>query len=280
MIIIADSGSTKTDWCLIQVNGEIKTVQTVGLNPYFMEEEAILNILKKDLYPYLDNKKVVEVYFYGSGCASENKQQVLQSALDAFFMHAQVEVHSDLLGAAKALFGNQKGIVCIFGTGSSSCVYDGNAIIERMPSLGYVLGDEGSGAVIGKMLLSKYLNNELPQPLHDAFQQAYPMNMSEILDKIYHKPFPNKFLASFTYFVAAHKADSCMQLLLEEAFDNFFEKNIVKYNNYQEYSVGVAGSIGYIFADEIKKSAAKYAVNIEKIEQTPISGLLKYYSKN
>jgi N-acetylglucosamine kinase-like BadF-type ATPase len=277
MKIIADSGSTKTDWCLVNPAGEVKTVQTVGLNPYFLDEDEVLTILRKDLYPFLDNKKVEQVFYYGSGCALPHKQQVLQFALDFFFMHADVEVENDLLGAARALCGAEKGLVCILGTGSSSCLYDGKEIIERLPSFGYVLGDEGSGAFLGQRVLTAFLNNELPDHLQKLFEQKYPQSLAEILDKVYRQPFPNRYLASFTEFLGEHKADTFVKELVEAAFDDFLKKQVLRYNDHKEYPLNFVGSIGFIFSEELRKSAEKHGLTISKIEQTPLNGLLEFH---
>ena len=277
MKIIADSGATKTDWCLINGAGEVKTVQTIGLNPYFLDEDDVLNVLRKDLYPFLDNKKVEQVFFYGSGCALPHKKQVLQFALDFFFMHADVEVENDLLGAARALCGEEKGLICILGTGASSCVYDGKQVAERLPSLGYILGDEGSGAYLGKQLISAYFSNELPDHLQKLFTQKYPAELAEILDKIYRKPFPNRFLASFAEFLSENKSDSFVKELVSSAFDIFLKKQVLRYEDHDKYPLCFVGSISFIFADELRKSAEKHGLTISKIEQTPLDGLLKFH---
>jgi len=277
MIIIADSGATKTDWCLIDSKNEVKTVQTIGLNPYFLDEDGVLSILKKDLYPFLDNKKVEQVFFYGAGCALPHKKQVLQYALDFFFVHADVEVENDLLGAARALCSEEKGLVCILGTGASSCLYDGKQVIERLPSLGYVLGDEGSGAYLGQQLLSVYLSNELPDHLQKLFTQKYPAELAEILDKVYRQPFPNRYLASFAEFLSENKSDTFVKELVSSAFDIFFKKQVLRYNDHDKYPLCFVGSISFIFADELRKSAEKHGLAISKIEQTPLDGLLKFH---
>ncbi|MCL2417491.1 MAG: ATPase [Bacteroidales bacterium] len=277
MKIIADSGATKTDWCLINKAGEVKIVQTIGLNPYFLDEDDVLNVLQKDLYPFLDNKKVEEVFFYGSGCASLRKKQVLQSALDSFFMDAGVEVENDLLGAARALYGEEKGLACILGTGASSCLYDGEQIAERVSSLGYILGDEGGGASLGKQLLAAYFRNELPEHLQKIFAQKYPAELSRVLDIIYREPAPNRYLASFVEFLSENKSDFFVKELVSSAFDTFFKKQILRYDNYDKYPLCFVGSVGFIFADELRKSAEKHGLTISKIEQTPLDGLLKYH---
>ena len=277
MKIIADSGSTKTDWCLISPTGEMKTVQTVGLNPYFLDEDEVLAILRKDLYPFLDNKKVDQVFYYGSGCALPHKKQVLQFALDFFFMHADVEVENDLLGAARALCGAEKGLVCILGTGSSSCLYDGKEITERLPSLGYVLGDEGSGAFLGKRVLIAFLNKELPEHLQKLFEQKYPASLAEVLDKVYRQPFPNRFLSSFAEFLGEHKSDEFVKNLVETAFDDFFKKQVLRYDDNKAYPLNFVGSVGFVFADELRKSAEKHGLSISKIEQTPLDGLIEFH---
>jgi len=277
MIVIADSGSTKTDWCLINANGRVNTVQTIGLNPYFLDENDILNILRKDLYPFLDNKKVEQVFFYGSGCALPEKKQMVQCALDFFFMHADVEVENDLLGAARSMCGDEKGLICILGTGSSSCIYDGNQIIERLPSLGHLLGDEGSGAYLGKKIVSAYFNNELPEHLQKIFTQKYPAELAEVLDKVYKQPFPNRFLASYVDFLNENQSDSFVKELVGLAFDEFFKKQVLRYDNHNEYPICFVGSVSFIFADELRKSAEKHGITISKIEQTPLDGLLKFH---
>jgi N-acetylglucosamine kinase-like BadF-type ATPase len=278
MVIIADSGATKTDWCLINEAGEVKTVQTIGLNPYFLDEDGVLNVLRKDLYPFLDNKKVKQVFFYGSGCALPYKKQVLQFALDFFFMHADVEVENDLLGAARALCGEESGLVCILGTGASSCLYDGKEIAERLPSLGYILGDEGSGAFLGKHLVAAYLNSELPDHLQKLFAQKYPSSsLPEVLDKVYRQPFPNRFLASFVEFLSENKSDSFVKNLVGLAFDDFFKKQVLRYPNYDKHSLCFVGSVSFGFAEELRKSAQKHELTISKIEHTPLTGLLEYH---
>ncbi len=280
MTIIADSGSTKTDWCLINAAGEVKTVQTTGLNPYFLDEDGVLNILKKDLYPFLDNKKVEQVFFYGSGCALPHKKQVLQYALDFFFMHADIDVENDLLGAARALCGAESGLVCILGTGASSCLFDGKQISERLPSLGFLLGDEGSGAFLGKRLLTASLNGELPDHLQKLFSQKYTYELSEILERVYRQPFPNRFLASFVEFLIEHKTDSFVKELVCSAFDDFFKKQVLRYTNYEKYPLHFVGSVSFSFSDELRKSAQNNGLTISKIEQTPLAGLLEFHKNN
>ncbi|MCL2414093.1 MAG: ATPase [Bacteroidales bacterium] len=277
MKIIADSGATKTDWCLINGLGEVKTVQTIGLNPYFLDEDGILNVLEKDLHPFLDSTKVEHVFFYGSGCTAPRKKQVMQSTLDTFFRQAGVEIESDLLGAARALYGKEKGLVCILGTGASSCLYDGEQIAERVNSLGYILGDEGGGSSLGKQLLAAYFRNELPEHLHNLFAQKYPAELSRVLDAIYREPAPNRFLASFVEFLDENKSDSFVKEFVSSAFDTFFRKQILRYDSYDIYPLCFIGSVGFIFADELHKSAEKHELTISKIEQTPLDGLLKFH---
>ncbi|MDR0436665.1 MAG: ATPase [Bacteroidales bacterium] len=277
MIVIADSGSTKTDWCFINSKGEVKTVQTIGLNPYFLDADGILNILKKDLYPFLDNKKVEQVFFYGSGCATPHKKQEVEYALDSFFIHADIEVENDLLGAARALCGSESGLVCILGTGSSSCLYDGKQITERLPSLGYLLGDEGGGAFLGKHLVSAYFNNELPDSLQKLFEQKYTASLAEVLDKVYRQPFPNRYLASFVEFLIENKPDAFVKNLVGSAFDDFFKKQVLRYTDYEKYPLCFVGSVSFCFADELHESAKKHGLEVSKIEQAPLTGLLEFH---
>ena len=192
MMLIADSGSTKTHWCLVDNNGK-KLIQTIGINPYQMNYEAIKEVLENDLFPFLSSETIKDIHFYGAGCSTDQKCNQIDSVLQDFFKTANIEVHHDLLGAARALCGHERGIACILGTGCNSCYYDGDEIKEQIYSLGYVLGDEGSGAYMGKLLIRDFYQNRMPADIQHLFQQDFNPVLEHILDNIYNQPRPNRY---------------------------------------------------------------------------------------
>ncbi|MEG2337158.1 MAG: hypothetical protein RSC04_05405 [Bacteroidales bacterium] len=277
MLLLADSGSTKTDWCLISKSGDEKYFQTIGLNPYFVDESMVDEILSKELDPFFDKSKVEFVHFFGSGCANDSKKMVLQYSLEHFFSTAEVFVESDLIGAAQALCGKEKGLVCILGTGSSSCLYDGQNIIDRRPSLGYLLGDHGSAASLGLHLLSDFLHQDMPEHLQNAFAQECPYLTPDILDRVYKGPFPNRFLGGFAKFLFEHKEEMYAKNLVTKAFETFFEKQILRYPNFSAYPIHFVGSTAYWFSNLIHEVAQKNGLQIQQIVQRPMDGLKAYY---
>ncbi len=277
MILVADSGSTKTAWCLIDKSCHRTVFESIGMNPYNITSEQLVTEMKTVVMPHLDGNAVGQLYFYGSGCSADSKKQFIAETLQLFFPQAQIEVEHDLLAACRALCGNEAGIASILGTGSNSCLFDGNGILENVPSLGYVLCDEGAGSQIGKFLLTGYLRHEFPAALQEKFREQFPQSESEFLDALYKKSLPNRFLASFTPFAAAHKTNPYIQSLLERAFDSFFENQIKKYTRYQAYAVGIVGSIGFHFEDAIRQTAAKHSIRIGKIIRNPLDELVKYH---
>ena len=267
MFIIADSGSTKCDWAI--VGAELQIVETEGINPYFCDSLQIEKILKKSLLPKIKGAKVDEVFFYGAGCRAE-KCDVVKSALQTLFPAAKVEVESDLLGAARALFGKNAGIACILGTGSNSCFYDGKEIKDNVPSLGFILGDEGSGAVLGRKFLNDLLKNQMTENLKKKFFQKYKLTISEIIEKTYRQPFPNRFLAQFMPFLKQHIGEPKIYNLVFDDFDDFFQRNIMQYLDYEEHKVSFCGSVAYHFADVLAVAALERNLNFGEIIQNPI----------
>ncbi|MCL4856007.1 MAG: ATPase [Flavobacteriales bacterium] len=233
MILIADSGSTKTDWRLVNETEQVKSFQTIGFNPYYISEQQILDELSKSALTEI-KQQVTQVFFYGAGCSSEAKSGEIKQALQQFFTKATIEVDHDLLAAARSLSGNKAGLVAILGTGSNTCFFDGTTIVKNVSSLGFILGDEGSGAHLGKTLVTAYLNNELTEDLHQAFQQKYQLTLLDILDAVYKKPLPNRFLAQFAPFVLEHKQHPQIAAIINACFRQFIEKHICKYENKQQ----------------------------------------------
>jgi N-acetylglucosamine kinase-like BadF-type ATPase len=277
MMLIADSGSTKTHWCVIDAQGK-KLIQTIGINPYQMNNEAIKEVLEKELYPYLSSETIADVHFYGAGCSTHQKCSQIDSVLQDFFKTANIEVHHDLLGAARALCGHEKGIACILGTGCNSCYFDGKEITDQIYSLGYVLGDEGSGAYMGKILIRDYYQNRLPAEIQQLFKEEYNPVLEHILDNIYNQPRPNRYLASFSPFICKNIAHPYLHELVSSSFDDFFSKYVLKFNEAQTTKIHFLGSIAYHFSDILKESAQKAGLQIGKIYESPIQGLVDYHN--
>ena len=277
MMIIVDSGSTKTHWCLIDENGE-KLIQTLGINPYQMNNEAIQEVLKKELSPYLNGEVVTNVHFYGAGCSTDQKCNLLDTVLQDFFTAANIEVHHDLLGAARALCGREKGIACILGTGCNSCYYDGETITDQIHSLGYVLGDEGSGAYIGKLLIRDYYQGTMPYEIQQPFREDYSPVLENILDRVYNHPQPNRYLASFCPFISKNISHPYLYNLVSSSFDEFFQKHVLKFEEAKTSKIHFLGSVAFHFSDILKESAQKAGLLIGKIYESPIKGLVDYHN--
>ena len=279
MTLIADSGSTKTDWCLIRKGKENIEFQTIGMNPYTISPSEITNEIRNRILPQIKNENISNIHFYGAGCSSPEKKDFMKEMFSAHFPNTKIEINHDLMGACKALCQNEKGIVGILGTGSNSCLYDGCEIVENVPSLGYILCDEGSGSMIGKVLLKLYLRDEFPQELHQAFKENYPGKENDFLDKIYKSSLPNRFLASFTPFAYEHRTHPFIETLLTKVFQEYFESQIIKYSDYQKYKLSIIGSVAYYFQEIISEIAQQYGVAIGCILKVPLSGLIDYHTK-
>ena len=219
--LIADSGSTKAEWSLLN-NGKRKTILTQGISPYFLSKDQVIDLLLKELKPGLKNIQVDEVYYYGTGCANPDNAKLIKRAIKEIFPEAKIDVTHDLLAAARALCGNEKGIACILGTGSNSCYYNGKKIMSNSPGLGYVLGDEGSGAYLGKKVLQYYLYNTFDDELKGRFDLTYLTNKSEILENVYKKPLPNRYLAGFVMFLAENRGHYMIENIIEDCLNDFF----------------------------------------------------------
>ena len=279
IVLIADSGATKTDWVIIDFENKPKIVQTIGFNPYFIDTEGIYEELDKNLYPYLNNSLVSEVYFYGAGCSNPTNCGIVKYALEDFFKNAtELSVEHDLMGAARALFGKERGIASILGTGSNSCLYDGSEIIENVPSLGFFLADEGSGAYMGKLLIRDYFFGKLPDKIKNAFDEKYQTSLERILDEVYNKPRPNRYMASFTHFLSDNIDDPHIKGIVKKSFIDFFEVQVIKYTNYKNIPLSAVGSIAFHFQKVLQEVANDYGVEITKILQSPMEGLIEFHS--
>lgn len=277
MILIADSGSTKTDWRLILNKDEIGQAKTIGFNPYYQGTEEIAKELQENLLPQLSTSPS-EIYFYGSGCSNEEKSNIVSNALKSVFPKAEkIIVNHDLLAAARALCNNEEGIACILGTGSNSCLYNGKEIVANKPSLGYILGDEGSGATLGKKIVVGYLNKDLPKHLCEKFEKRYKTHKDEILDHVYRKPYPNRYLASFSQFLFHNLSDPYIYKLVYTSFEEFFIRNVYKYENYRNFKIHFVGSIAFYYSNILRQVANDQGLHVKNILETPISGLTLFH---
>ena len=277
MNLIADSGSTKTAWCLSCGNQIIKQFETAGINPFFQTEEEIIAQLKETLLPQIVCNDVENVYFYGAGCADPVKNNALGEVLKSVIGAKTAFVASDMLGAARGLLGRERGIACILGTGANSGVYDGEALVKGVYAGGYILGDEGSGGVLGKLLISDWVKKQMPQDIYDALTEEYGLTYLDIVDRVYKQPFPNRWLAQFTKFMSARRENEYIHNLLVGAFKAFFERNIKQYEEWKELEVGFIGSIAFYFNAELREAAEMCGIKLGKVMQNPIDGLVEYH---
>lgn len=281
MILIADSGGSKTDWRLITKDGSIDQASAPGFNPYYQPIEDLKKNVADILLPMIAEEDVVDqIYFYGAGVSSTKNQLTIQNAFLEFFPKAEIEIGWDLLAAARALCGKEPGIACIMGTGSNSCLYDGKNIIDNVANLGWILADEGSGANIGRKFLVDYLRNKLPESLASKFQKRFPLTREEFLEKVYQEEKPSAFLASFAKFIFQHLKERYCYELIYSSFAEFYENNVMKYDNYQNLKVHFTGSIAFYFSDILRQVANDKGITVKNILEGPIAGLTLYHTQS
>lgn len=278
MILLADSGSTKTDWCLVDQKNNVTKVRTAGINPFFQSSEEIANELATHLVPHLPTTHLESVYFYGAGCTKEKSPIVAEALKKQFEITGACEVATDMLAAARGLCGHQPGIACIMGTGSNSCAYDGKDITKNVSPLGFILGDEGSGAVLGRTLVGDVLKNQLPKDIVEAFHAEYELSNADIIDHVYRQKFPNRFLASFVPFLAKHIENKAIFDLVKENFRRFLVRNVKQYQGWEHLPIGFVGSIAYYFQQSLKEALAAEHMTIGKTIQAPMEGLIAYHT--
>ena len=278
MILIAESGSTRTTWCIVHDNGTVESSYTSGINPFFLGVEEVRQLLETEFL--LPKNDISSVFFYGAGCGFPDKQQMLFDVLSSYFGTTDVTVNSDLLAAARSLCKTEAGIACILGTGSNSCLYDGGKIVQNTPPLGFVLGDEGSGSYLGKNLLSGIFKNQFPEAIRNDFFVTYPeVTVSEALENVYRKPFPNRYLAQYTKFIASHISDPDIEKMVENGFSEFFRRNIMQYPGVNRLPVHFTGSIAFFFKEQLEKTMKSLELTVGTISQEPMQGLLEYHGK-
>lgn len=277
--IIADSGATKTEWLIISDGKCTDTVITIGFNPYYYSAEEVNNEIGKKLHPLIQGRFIDSLYFYGSGVSTANKKQQTKEALKPNFPDTQIIVDHDLLAAARGLFKNEAGLACILGTGSNSCVYNGHDITHNFLSLGYFFADEGSGTHLGKLFIEDYLRDKLPAELKVLTEEKFKLNPERVLEHIYTKKDPNKFLASFSPFISEQINLDYMKELVKKSFRSFFETYIIHYPGYQNLPIRFMGSVALVHQSLLQEVAGEFGLHIEQVIKSPKQGLIEYHSK-
>lgn len=276
MILIADSGSTKTEWSLLMDDGTHECFITIGLNPFFIDSKRIqaeLGRVALDAFA----SSVTEVFFYGAGCSSPERNQIIEVGINSVFYNAVIKVNTDMLAACRAMFGSKSGIVAILGTGSNSAYYNGTSISFTPPSLGYVLGDEGSGNHLGRLLLKDYLENKLSRSLHEQFEASFSLSPQTIIHKIYKEPFANRFLAQFSKFLYLHRSEPYCSQLLMRSFSSFIEHSLMAHKELNQSEIRFVGSVAYYFKEELAALAAQHQLNFTRFVKSPSEGLISYH---
>ena len=278
MKLIAESGSTRTEWALVEDNHLVQRVFTEGLNPFFQTRREISRSVRLGLPDSFFKKKLDQVYYYGAGCSSYEKKNILGASLVAQFK-TPIQVESDLLAAARGLFKCEAGIACILGTGSNSCFYDGKIIVKNVKAAGYILGDEGSGAVLGKLFLADLLKGLAPKELANEFHEKFRISVNDVMESVYNLPFPNRFLGTIAYFLGDYMDNEYVYNLLTNNLRSFFNRNVCQYD-YINYPIRFVGSLAYAYPDILQEVAQEFGVEIDVIEETPMNGLIEFHSMN
>lgn len=279
MILIADSGSTKTDWCVVENGQPIQQISTKGINPFFQSEEEISNEIATSLLPQLKTNALDSVYFYGAGCGFPDKIAMVHRAITKHLqIKREVEVNTDMLAVAHGLCQHEAGIACIMGTGSNSCYYDGKQIVSNVSPLGFILGDEGSGAVLGKLLVGDILKNQMTPELKEKFLKQFSLTPADIIDRVYRKPFPNRFLASLSPFLAQNIDEPCIHALVLGSFKSFLKRNVMQYENFRNSKVHFIGSVAFYYKTILAEAAQEMNIQLGTIIKSPMEGLIKYHS--
>ena len=278
-VLLADSGATKCEWCLIDKGRKKKTVFTQGISPYFLNVQQITELITLELLPALKKADVSEVFYYGTGLSNPNNVIILKKALKKAFPTAKIKADHDMMAAARALCGREKGIACILGTGSNCCYFDGKKIVKNTPGLGYALGDEGSGAYLGKKVIQYYLYDTFDEDLRYKFNAAFKTSRTEILENVYKKPLPNRYLAGFVSFLADNRGHYMVENILEDGLNDFFFQHLCKYNESWKYPIHFVGGVSYGFRDVLKELCQSYEFELGRVLKNPMEGLIEYHTQ-
>ena len=279
MILIADSGATKTDWRVIDHLGKIHQAKTQGFNPVYQGFEQIRDEINKNLLGQIEGLKIDRVFYYGAGCTGLENCEIINKALAFSFPEAEIEINDDLLAAARSLCDHEKGIACILGTGSNSCLYDGKSIIDHIPPLGYILGDEGSGAYLGKILLRDFIRGSMPNKLRSKMKDKFNLDKAAIIDKVYNQDRPSRFVAGFAKFIFDNIRDPYAHQLVYNGFRDFFNSSILRYSDHQKIKVHFSGGIAFNFNNILRQVAEENGVTVGNIAENPIAGLTLYHKE-
>ena len=278
MILLADSGSTKTDWCLAENGKAVKSIKTRGTHPFFQTEDEIAAEIEASLLPELPSADIDDVFFYGAGCTAE-KLPVLEKALRRHLnVKGRLEVASDMLAAARSICGHEPGIACILGTGSNSCLYDGEKLVKNVSPLGFILGDEGSGAVLGKTLVGDIRKEQLPRHIIEKFNDRFHLTAADIIERVYRQKLPNRFLASLVPFLGENIADESVERLVVDSFRRFLVRNVKLYDGWDRLPIGFNGSIAYYYRPQLVKALQAEGMTLGRIVQAPMDGLIEYHT--
>ena len=280
MILIVDSGSTTTEWVFVKDDGQTKRFLSPGFNPYYFKDENYLDQLDKQMTGEISFSDINSIFFYGSGCSSQTNCALVKTSLWEMFPEADIQLNHDLYGAAVALYGNNNGIACILGTGSNSCLWNGKEIIENIPSLGYLLGDEGSGFHLGKLILTEILLGNAPHEVSKGFYEFYEMDFSTTMERIYKQDKPNKFLAGISKFASENISNPWIQEMIKLNFSNFIDKQIVKYTDFDKYEISFVGSVAFGFQDILRGVLESRDLKVGKIIKSPVDELVKFHGGN
>lgn len=275
-VLIADSGATKCQWTFI-ANKKAKHIYTMGISPYFLSQDDIIKIIEKEVLKKLKHPLITKVFFYGTGLSNPINVKIIKQALKKTIQAKSIEVNTDMLAAARALCGNQKGVACILGTGSNSCFYNGKKIIANRAGLGYVLGDEGSGAYLGKKVIQYYLYKTFDEELQIAFEKRFETNAQQILENVYKKPLANRYLAGFAIFLAENRGHFMIENIIEDGLNDFFFAHLQKYNQSWKYPISFVGSVAYGFKDVLKNLCHQYGFVLGNVIIKPMDGLVKFH---
>ena len=277
MKLIIDCGSTKADWVILNGEEVVSKFQTEGFNPNYTDKNTISSIILDNQSYKTYIQEITEIYFYGTGCGNQDNCSLLEDIFKSIFPNANIVVTHDLMAACHALFGDKEGIACILGTGSHSCHYDGNEIIDKAVSLGYIVGDEGSGNHIGKQLIRDYFYKKMPDDLSEKFEKEYDINITSAIDNIYHKNQVSRYLASLSRFAYENKEHDYIKAICSKCFDEYIEYFILKYETSKDLGIGFVGSIAYYFQDLLSERLENHKLRLGKIIKNPIEGLIEYH---
>ena len=277
MILIADSGSTKTDWAVVDNGRQVVAMSTQGINPFHQDAENIATVIEEELLPKMGNIEPEGIFFYGSGCREDKVEMMCGILGKAFPQCARIEAQGDLLAAARAVCGEREGISCIMGTGANSCLYDGNRVVENTPPLGYILGDEGSGAVLGKLFVNALFKGQLPSELKDEWLEETGLSLNIIINKVYREPLANRFLASTSRFIHQHLSVEPLERMVVYNFREHFRRNVNQYGR-KDLTVGAIGSVAYYYREQLQKAATVEGYTLGKVMRSPMDGLVRYHS--